>query len=144
MASGELNIEKKLESDAIITEKDKKYEAHIVHIPEGITSISFKSPENLVGTTFEHKDGKYIVSNRELSGEYNINPLEKNSAFCKIMGVLNTLSNIDNLKIDSKDDEKMIFKVNFENSEYKVLTSKEGKILSIENEAENFKSEFVE
>ncbi len=141
--SNELSIEKNLENEVVITENDKRYDAHVTYMPEGVASISFKSPESLVGMTFEYKNGKYIVSNKELSGEYNLNPLEKNSAFSKIMGIFNSLSNDENLKFDSKDDEKFVFKVNFEDSEYKITTNKEGKVLLIENPSENFKVEFV-
>lgn len=141
--SNELNVEKNLENDVVITENDKKYEAHITYVPQGLTTLSFKSPENLANMTFEYKDGKYVVSNKELSGEYNINPLEKNSIFSRIMGVINALGSINELKIDSKDGENLVFKVDFENLKYKVLTDKEGKILSIENPESNFQVEFV-
>ncbi len=138
------NIEKNLEHDAVITENDKRYDVHITYMPEGVKSVSFASPESLAGMTFEYQNGKYVVSNKELSGEYNINPFEKNSAFSKIMGVLGVLENMDNLTVDSQDNEKFTFKLNFEDLEYRVIINKEGKILSIESPSTNFKIEFVE
>lgn len=137
------NIERNLENDIMITENNQKYEAHITYIPEGIASLTFKSPENLANTVFEYKNGKYIVSNKELSGEYNLNPFEKNSSFSKIMDILGAIGNMEDLKIESKDDDILSFKVNFENSEYIITSTEEGKILSIENAQSNFKVEFV-
>lgn len=139
----EVNLEKNLDNEIVITKNDSRYEAHITGMPEGIASISFKSPENLENVTFEYKDGRYVVSNKELSGEYNLNPLEKDSIFSEIMDFLNAFGNGDNLKVDSRVGENTILKVNFEDKEYKVTTNKEGKITLIENPAENLKVEFV-
>lgn len=142
--ANEPNIERNLENDVVITEGDKKYEAHLTHLPEGITSVSFKSPKNLADMTFEYKNGKYIVSNKELSAEYNLNPTEKNSVFYKFVEIFNSLGNAENLKIDSKNDEILIFKINTENSEYKISTNKEGRILGAENLSGDFKVEFID
>lgn len=141
-ASDKLNIEKNVENDVIITENGQKYEAHVTNIPEGITSIAFKTPENLAGVTFEYKNGKYIISSKELSGEYNLNPLEKNAIFSKIMDVFGAIGASENIKVDSEDDNALVFKIKTENSEYKILADKDGKILLIENPEENFKVEF--
>ncbi len=140
---GDVKIEENLDSDAVITEKNEKYEAHITHVPEGITSVSFKSPENLSDTTFEHKNGKYTVSRGGLLAEYNLDPLEKTSLISELSAIFEALNNSDNLKADSAEGEDLIFKINFENSGANIRTNKDGKILAIEMPSRNKKIDFV-
>ncbi len=138
-----IKINQNLDNDAVITEKNEKYEAHITRVPEGITSVSFKSPESLAGTNFEYKNGKYTVSRGKLLAEYNIEPLEKDSLISELNNIFDSLNDLDNINKNFADGENLIFEINFENSGANIKTNKEGKILEIEIPARDKKIEFV-
>ena len=142
LPGSDVKIQENLDSDILITEKDEKYEAHIARVPEGITSLSFKSPENLAGTIFEYKNGKYTVSKGDLSAEYNLDPLEKNSFIPQIESIFEALNNKNDLKADLVEGENLIFKIDFKNLGAKIKTNKEGKILEIEIPSRDERIEF--
>ncbi len=119
------------ESDVYVEANNKKYEFKISHVPEGINIITFSKPEDIKGLTFSCEGDKYTISMKDLSGEFNKEPLMENSFVMCILKVLNSLSDKSNLKQLLNEEGEETFRGKSENIEYDVTINKKGEIIRI-------------
>ncbi len=126
-----LKINPNIESKFSIEEGGHKYSGEIIHLPEGVTNISFNYPENLDGFSLEFKNGKYVISQKKLSGEYSLNPLEEKSIINFMVKALDSLKSGEKLQSINKQDEKLVFKKNIDGTDFEVIADSNGKILKI-------------
>ena len=95
------------ESEVKITADDQtKYFGTLVHTPEGVTTLTFNSPENLKGLSYSIAGGKYELSKNSLVAEYNKMPFSKNSYVFYLLSFLDFISNAENQSKIMKNKEK--------------------------------------
>jgi hypothetical protein len=119
------------EGDVQVEANDKKYEFKIFHTPEGMSTITFSKPDDIKGLTFSWESGKYTVSMKNLSGEFNTEPLADDSFIACIIKVLNSLNDKENLQRISEEEGEKTFKGECENTDFEITVNKKGEIIRI-------------
>ena len=127
--SGDLIIN--FESDVHVEANNKTYEFKIFHTPEGINTVTFSKPESIKGLAFSWESGKYKVLMKDLSGEFNIEPLTEDSFVSCIIKVLNSLNDKENLNRISDEEGEKTFKGKCENMDYEITVNRKGEIIRI-------------
>lgn len=131
LLSGSVDLVTNFECDAQIEVNNKKYECKVFHTPEGINTVTFSKPENIKGLTFLWESGKYKVSMKDLSGEFNIEPLSDNSFVSCIIKVLNSLNDKENLKRASCEEGEETLKGKCDNMDFDITVNSKGEIIRI-------------
>lgn len=132
-----LTINTSIDGSATIVANGREYKAKIFSSPEGIGSITFTSPERVAGVSFTCNDGKCEISRKNLVGTFTSTPLEKDSFVSITLGLLNGLNNTGSLKFIENQGEAKVYEGEIADKRVKILTSSEGKMLSVEVPEEN-------
>ena len=119
------------ESDVQAEANNKKYEFKLFHTPEGVNTITFSKPEDIKGLTISWEGGKYKVSMKDLSGEFNKEPLAEDSFILCMIKVLNSLNDKENLQLISEEEGEKTFKGKCENINYEITVNKKGEIIRL-------------
>ncbi len=130
------------ESDVQAEANNKKYEFKIFHTPEGINTVTFSKPENIKDLTFSWESGKYTVAMKDLSGEFNVEPLTEDSFIGCMIKVLNSLNDRENLKQVSDEEGEKTLKGRCENIDYEITVNKKGEIIRVVIPARNITADF--
>ena len=118
------------ESAVKITADDQtNYFGTLVHTPEGVTTLTFNSPENLKGLSYSVAGGKYELSKNSLVAEYNKMPFSKNSYVFYLLSFLDFISNAENQSKIMKNKEK--YEVVCENEKFSFTLDESGRIKSV-------------
>ena len=131
------------ESEVKINVDDQtEYTGTLVHTPEGITTLTFNSPNSLKGLTYSIAGGKYELSKNSLVAEYGMIPFPKNSYMFYLLSFLDSVSNQENQSKITKNKEN--FKIVCENEKFDFTLDENGRIKSVCVPSKNLKVEFLE
>ena len=118
------------------------YAGTLVHTPEGVTALTFNSPESLKGLSYSVAGGKYELSKNSLVAEYNMMPFQKNSYVFYILSFLDCISNAENQSKITKNKEG--FEIVCENEKFDFTLDENGRIKNICMSSKNLNVEFTE
>lgn len=118
------------------------YIGTLVHTPEGITTLTFNSPESLKGLSYSVTGGKYELSKNSLVAEYNMMPFQKNSYIFYLLSFLDYVSNEENQSKITKNKEG--FGMVCENEKFDFTLDGNGRIKNICMPSKNLNVEFTE
>lgn len=121
-----------IEKEVKISSPDEQYECKISHTPEGLTTLTFTSPQSLKDFTISRGCGKFGVTQSGLEAEYMKDPLPKDSAVKHFMDILDVLSSDERVfSLKNVEEGEKIFKGIFENKECEVVLSEKNEIIRI-------------
>lgn len=126
------NINTDINSKATINCGGKKYEADIVHVHEGTTTLTFTSPENLLGTVFTWNGDKYEVSRKELVGEFTNEPFANERFPSNFVKILSILGDTNNVKEKGSKEGEIVYEGKIDGEDFDVTIDNFGHILMIE------------
>ena len=135
----------KIENNAKISFQDNEYECNVLHTPEGLTTLTFSSPESLKDFTISRNCGKYEVTQGGLQGEYMKEPLPKDSPIKYFIDVLDALDDNERpFKLKSEEEGEKIYSGNLNDKECIVILGRKGEIIRIEMQEPKFEVLFKE
>lgn len=126
-----------------IKAQDKEYECNLQHTPEQVNRLEITKPENIAGLTFVWEGENYKVLWKDLSCELNKEFLPQGAFAEMIINILNSLSDTDNLSLESQDGGICVFagKGNF--GKFKLSVNNDGAITNIRVPDENLDATFT-
>ena len=121
-----------IERDVKISLACQQYEGKVYHSPEGLTSITFSSPQNLKDFTISRNSGKFEITQNGLEGQYTKQPLPQNSELRYFMDILDTISG-DKSKLTLKKEEEgeKLYSGVINNNEFSIILGKNNDIIRI-------------
>ena len=130
------------ESEVKISSDDGvNYSGTLVHTPEGVTTLTFNSPDSLKGLSYSVAGGKYELSKDSLIAEYNKMPFPKNSCMFYLLSFLDSVSNAENQSKITKNKEN--YKIVCENEEFDFTLDESGRIKNIYMPSKNLVVELL-
>ncbi len=127
-----VSVNPNISGNVKIESNGQKYECKITHTSALVDTITFVSPKNIEGLTFNLKDGQYELSFKNLSGSFGSNPFGDCNFVGIVIEVLNSISNPDNLKFVNEAEGDMVYEGSVNDVGFKIITDKEGNINLIE------------
>lgn len=136
-------IDSNIESNVKIYSQETEYSFKVFHSPEGLTTVSFISPQNLKDFTISRNGGKFEVTQGGLQAEYMKDPLPQNAAVKYFMDVLDALSSEErNFNLKKQEEGEKTYKGTIENSECEVVLNNKGNIIRISAQNPAMEAEF--
>lgn len=133
----------KIENSVKISFQDNEYECNVLHTPEGLTTLTFNSPESLKDFTISRNCGKYEVTQGGLQGEYMKEPLPKDSPIKYFIDILDVLDDNERpFHLKSEEEGEKTYSGNLNDKECTVVLSRKGDIIRIQMQDPKFEVEF--
>lgn len=136
-------IDSNIESNVKISSNDAEYSVKVFHSPEGLTRVSFISPQNLKDFAISRNDGKFEVTQGGLQAQYMKEPLPQNAAVRCFMDILDALSSEErNFNLKKQEEDEKTYKGTVENNECEVVFNNKGNIIRISAQNPKMEAEF--
>lgn len=136
-------ITSKIENNVKVSFRDNEYECNVFHTPEGLTTLTFSSPESLKDFTISRNCGKYEVTQGGLQGEYMKDPLPEDSPIKYFIDVLDVLNDNERpFKLKNEEESEKIYSGDLSGRECDVVLNRKGEIVRIGMQEPKFEVEF--